>query len=231
MSHEHRAAAGFLATWIAASLVSASLATAQTPAPDPHQHGAESGPAQQAAPQAPPAGGPGSGTAMPGGGMMGGMMPMMEMMMRHHAMAMESATMPGAAMADRVEGRIAFLRAELRITDAQARMWDDLAQALRDNAKTLAELRPAAGRAGAATTLPQKLDQQERWFAARTEGIRTIRSALSRLYPALSDEQKRTADELMPMNLGLMPMAMGPMVGGQGAPMPMRPPPRRGSNP
>ena len=49
--------------------------------------------------------------------------------------------MGGMATIDRVEGRIAFLRAELKITDAQADAWNGFADALRTNAKKLAEVR------------------------------------------------------------------------------------------
>lgn len=46
---------------------------------------------------------------------------------------------------DYSEGRIAFLRAELKITDAQAPAWNAFADASGANAKALGELRGSMG--------------------------------------------------------------------------------------
>ena len=218
------AANSLVALIAAASLAATSPALGQTTPPsDPH-HPPGGAPAQTAPQSAPPTSGampaPGtgaSGMSMHGGDMpmMGGMHSMMMDMMRQHAMAM---AMPGMDMADRVDGRIAFLRAELKITEAQAKLWNDFAQTLRDSAKKLGALRAGMGtRPGApASTLPQRLDQQEQWYVARTEGIRSIKMSLSHLYGALSDDQKKTADQLMAPHLGLMPMGGMAMGGGPG---------------
>src|SRR6266567_3084743 len=68
----------------------------------------------------PPAGQPGMGQGMMGGEgmmkMMGGNMPMMDMM---RMMRSSDGGMGGMATIDHVEGWIAFLRTELKITDAQ----------------------------------------------------------------------------------------------------------------
>ena len=218
------AANSLVALIAAVSLAATWPALGQTAPPsDPHHPpgGAPAQAAPQAAPStsgAMPAPGHGaSGMPMMGGDMpmMGGMHSMMMDMMQQHAMAM---AMPGMDMADRVDGRIAFLRAELKITEAQAKLWNDFAQTLRDSAKKLGALRTGMGRrqGGPASTLPQRLDQQEQWYVARTEGIRSIKMALSHLYGALSDDQKKTADQLMAPHLGLMPMGGMAMGGGPG---------------
>ncbi len=49
-----------------------------------------------------------------------------------------------SAEASHVEGRIAFLKTELRITDAQLPLWNAVADALRDNAKSGRRLWPRA---------------------------------------------------------------------------------------
>jgi hypothetical protein len=108
-------------------------AQAQAPAAgDPHHPPQTATPAPAPAQPTPPAGQPGMG-GMPMMNMMGGM-PMMNMMggMPMHMMMMRMMGMiwPGMATIDRVEGRIAFLRAELKITDAQASAWDAFAAAL-----------------------------------------------------------------------------------------------------
>jgi hypothetical protein len=201
------------------ALVAAALLAATAPAfaqaqQDPH-HPAGSGQTQQApaAPAAPQ--------------MRGGDMPMMGMMMQMMhggGMGMSAEAMPGMHMADRVEGRLAFLKTELKITEAQAEVWNGFAAALRNNANKLGEVRKAAP-AGTAPSLVAQLGQQETWYAARLDGIRAIKAAAERLYPALSESQRETANQLMPAHLGMgsmggmamggMPMGMSMMGGGK----------------
>ena len=120
------------------------------------------------------------------------------------------AGMSGMATIDRVEGRIAFLRTELKITDAQTAAWNAFAEALRANAKSLGEVRasmmPQAG--AAQQSLIDRVVLQEKWLAARLEGIQAIKSALTNLLGTLSDDQKKTADELLAPHLGMDMMAM-----------------------
>ena len=156
---------------------------------------------------------------MPMAGMMTGsdstaMMSMMNMLMNMMSQDMGEMAMPGMGMIDHIEGRLAFLRAELKITDTQTQAWNEFAQALRNNAKRLSELRAAMvpGDANAKPpTLGRRLEQQENWYAARLDGVRATKVTLEHLYGALSDEQKKTADELMGPHLGLMPMGMASM--------------------
>lgn len=127
-------------------------------------------------------------------------------------MGMEKMDPAGMAMVNHVEGRIAFLRVELKITDAQAGAWDAFAGALRDNARRLDEAGKAHhGDQAAAPTLEQRLAAQEQWLSARLEGVRAISAAFGHLYDALSPEQRKSADDLLAMHMGLMPVGMKPM--------------------
>lgn len=176
-----------------------------------------------------------TGGAMAPGGMMGaGGMPMMKMMrdMMGH-MGGSSMAMPGMDMADHVEGRIAFLRAELNISDTQSAGWNHFAQALRTNAKTLGDLRAAMAPPAAAPQPPlaKQLEQQERWYAARLDGIRALKSAFEHLYGALSPDQQKSADKLMGPHLGLMPMAAMSMAGMSSGQMQMPMMPMEGRKP
>src|SRR6516225_7680455 len=78
------------------------------------------------------------GGSMPMMNMMGGDMPLMNMMAMMPMMEMMGR---GMAAIDPIEGPIAFLRAELNITEAQASAWNAFADAMRTNAKKLAEVR------------------------------------------------------------------------------------------
>src|SRR6516164_4872740 len=65
----------------------------------------------------------------------------------HHPPASPAAAGPGmpGAMARYVEGRLAFLKTELKITDAQLPLWNAVADAIRANAKSMGDM--AGGRA------------------------------------------------------------------------------------
>jgi len=200
------------------------VASAQTPtADDPHHPPQSATPAP--APAQPPTGQPGTGMMgdMPMMNMMGRMrnmmgdmnmmgagMPVMNMMAMMRMMEMMG---PGMTAIDRIEGRIAFLRAELNITEAQASAWNAFADAMRANAKKLAEVRTAmmaqtdAGQQQT-PTMAQRLDLQERWLLARLEGIRALKSAVTNLYGTLSEDQKKTANELLAPQMGMGMMAM-----------------------
>jgi hypothetical protein len=150
-----------------------------------------------------------------GGGMMGGMMPMMDMMKMMEMMRQSGG---GMETVDHVEGRIAFLRTELKINDAQQPAWNTFADALRSNAKTLGEMRGLmmSQQGGGAPGLVEKLALQEKWLAARLEGTRAMKSALTNLVAIFSDEQKKTADELLAPQMGMMPMMSAMRGGGMG---------------
>ena len=231
------------ASMIAAALMLAAttaVASAQAPtAGDPHHPPQSATPAP--APAQPPTSQPGTGIMgdMPMMSMMGRMrdmmggMPMMNMMggdMNMMAMMRMMEMMgPGTTAIDRIEGRIAFLRAELNITEAQASAWNAFADAMRTNAKKLREVRaammpqPDAGQQQA-LTMAERLDQQERWLVARLEGTRALKSAVTNLYGTLSEDQKKTANELLAPQMGMGMMAMMPgQAPGQMQPRQMQP--------
>jgi hypothetical protein len=135
---------------------------------------------------------------MMGGGSMG----MMRMMG-----AAGAEGMGGMATIDRVEGRIAFLRTELKITEAQIGAWDAFAEALRANAKKLGDVRSTMmAQINAAQQAPDRLGLQEQWLTARLEGTRAIRAAVTALYGVLSDDQKKTANDILAPHMGMTMM-------------------------
>ena len=136
--------------------------------------------------ETPPAAGM-QGPGMQGGA--GGMMGMMRMMAGH------------------VEGRLAFLKTELKITDAQLPLWNAVAEAIRANAKSMSEIMSGGMMGGSQTAaLPEKLALHEKMMTAHLEALRRLKTAVDPLYAALSPEQKKRADELAmgPMGMGMM---------------------------
>ncbi len=116
------------------------------------------------------------------------------------------------AMASRIDGRLAFLKAELKITSAQQGAWDKVAVAVRASAKSMTErMQSLWSTEQKAKTLPERLDIQEKFISARLDEVRALKSALKDLYEVLGEDQKKEADTLvLPM------MGMGMMAGGGG---------------
>jgi hypothetical protein len=230
-------------TLVVALLLATAGSSSWAQSPDDHEtHHPNQKESQTGTQPTPTPGQPGMmGPGMMGGGaqgmigrggmmnMMGGNMPMANMMQMMGMMGQSGgatgcAGMSGMATIDHVEGRIAFLRTELKITDAQATAWNAFADALRANAKSLADVRgsmmPQQG--AAAQTLVDRLAVQEKWLSARLEGTRAIKSALINLTDSFSDEQKKAADELLAPHMGMMGM-MAAMRSGQMGPGQMQP--------
>lgn len=138
------------------------------------------------------------------GGMMGGdMMDNMRRMMGMMSM-MGAGMRPGA---EHIEGRLAFLKTELKITDAQTPQWNVFADAVRANAKAMADTHKQVMSQGSPKTLPERLALQQKAMTAHLDAFNTTTSALDKLYDALSAEQKKVADEIIVGPMG-MPMGM-----------------------
>jgi len=131
-------------------------------------------------------------------GMMGGGMDQMMAMMR--AMMAER----GGMMFDHVEDRLAALRSELKITDAQMPQWNRFADALRSTAKSMKGVHEQMMQEGMPATLPARLDLHEKMLSAHLEALKSIKTALNPLYAALSDAQKKLADQSMLSPTGMM---------------------------
>jgi hypothetical protein len=110
-----------------------------------------------------------------------------------------------AMMTGHIEGRLAFLKTELKIMDAQASLWNAYADASRDNAKAMTA-HGTAMMSGASTglSLPDRLDQHEQFMAAQLDALRAMNKALKPLYTALNDAQKQAADQFVWSPMGMM---------------------------
>jgi LTXXQ motif family protein len=126
------------------------------------------------------------------------MMQMMEKMMRGQMNSSSgSAAVSGPAdVTERLEGRIAFLKAELQISDKQLADWSNLADALRASRQHLLEARKMLVMDDRGTG-GERLERYERHLSERLEAVKSARSAFTRLYASLSDTQKQTADAIL----------------------------------
>lgn len=134
--------------------------------------------------------GPGYGQGRMGPGMMGsgpGMMggcPMMGM------------TSEGQALMF-TEGRIAFLKTELGITDAQKAVWDSYADAIKRNLQNMQSMWQSMKAVFEAKTPVERLDAHIGTMDGRLGALKAIRPALADLYAALTADQKKKADEIL----------------------------------
>ena len=136
--------------------------------------------------------GPGSGPGMmmgngpfgPGGmmGMMGGC-PMMS-----------TTGDPASTFA---EGRIAFLKAELAITDVQKPVWDAYAEAIKRNLQSMQGMWQTMKAVFDAKTPVERLDAHINAMDSRVAALKEIKPALEKLYSALTADQKKKADEFL----------------------------------
>ena len=122
--------------------------------------------------------------------------------------------------ADRIDGRVAFLKAELKITDQQQSQWSNFEKVLRENAaerkaagekmraehqakraefQKAAEEAKAKGQTPTPPTRPtavERMEQRQAFAKARLETEAKVLNAFKPLYASLSDDQKKTADQL-----------------------------------
>lgn len=94
-----------------------------------------------------------------------------------------------------IEGKLAFLKAELQITSAQENAWNVFADSMR---KAVA-MKPAnaAGREGGGATLPERMDDQTRQLEWRLAVLQAKQAAIAKLYTQLDAKQKTLADTLI----------------------------------
>jgi len=110
-----------------------------------------------------------------------------------------------AAMGSHIDGRLAYLKAKLKITDAQEHLWTTYAGAMRDSAKSMVVHCTAmmGPRQAAALSLADRLDQHQQFMAAQLDALGAMNEAPKPLYAVLSDTQKQAAEQLL---WGLMGM-------------------------
>jgi hypothetical protein len=96
-----------------------------------------------------------------------------------------------------IEGRIAFMRAELKITDAQQAQWERVVAAMRDSARQMDQMaQQLRAQRGQTQSAVDRLDQRARFTATRAGTDKAFADAFKPLYASFSDDQKKSADDL-----------------------------------
>jgi periplasmic protein CpxP/Spy len=97
-----------------------------------------------------------------------------------------------------VDGRIAFLKAELKITPAQEGQWQQFAAVMRQNAQSLDQtIASARQHRGAPVNAVERMEMRARFTQIRAENEGRLLTAFRPLYTNLSPEQQQVANELM----------------------------------
>lgn len=108
------------------------------------------------------------------------------------------AARPHRDFAARLDGRIAYLKAALKITPAQEAQFDKVAQAMRENAtarqKTFEAMR---GQRDQTHTAVDRLETGVKLSQERTQAQERYLAAFKPLYDSFSTAQKQAADSLL----------------------------------
>ncbi len=182
---------------------SAGAPKAEAPKADEHagHHGGDAGGGKSGGMMGGMMGGMGGMGGMDHGGSGGGMAGMMQHMM--------------CGFTEHLDGRLAYLKAELKLTAEQTSAWENFADAWRGvaqkaNAKCAAtDNRPDNSK----PPVLQKLQKMENHMADHLEIVRAQKAAIEPLFTALSEDQKKTASETL---TGIMKVGMS-MGGGAAA--------------
>ena len=115
--------------------------------------------------------------------------------------------MPG--MFRHTEGILAFYKAELRITEAQTPQWNIFADAARAGAKGMREALQRAATQPATATAAERLERRVALLSSFLDATKAAAAAVKPLYAALTQEQRKLADEFMAEHMqsmrGMMP--------------------------
>lgn len=132
--------------------------------------------------------GAGSGSGMMGGGMMGGGM---------MAMGRGECAMMGEDGATHTAGRIAFLKAELAISDAQLPAFEAYTAALKNSLENMGAMHSSTMAAKETASPVDRLGAHVAAMKARLKVLKELQPALATLYGSLSADQKTKANQIM----------------------------------
>lgn len=97
-----------------------------------------------------------------------------------------------------IEGRIAYLKTELKISDAQQPQFDAVATVMRDNAKAMHDaFQTLRGDRNQPQTALSRLEARAKFAQLRADGEAKMLAAFRPLYQAMSPDQQKAADEML----------------------------------
>ena len=102
------------------------------------------------------------------------------------------------------EGRLAYLKSELNIKDAQQAAWKEYSDAVTDRVGVMQSVRQTMMEAMRTGNANERMDARITGMEAMVAAMKVVKPATEKLYAVLSDEQKKIADQLIGMGCGAM---------------------------
>jgi len=136
-------------------------------------------------------------------GMIGGGCPTMGMMGQG---MMGQGMMSGrqARMGAVVDGRLAYLKGELNLADAQMEAWNGYADAVKGRVAVMQGMRQGMMDAMQKGSATERMDVRIKGMEAMVEAMKAVKPAAEKLYAVLTDDQKKIADQLIGIDCGAM---------------------------
>lgn len=103
-------------------------------------------------------------------------------------------------MDEHINGQLAYIKAELKITEAQESQWSVFAGIFREEKEKQAracKMAQEQSRSLMSASLPESMKMMAGNLAERLESLRAMEAAVQPLYTILSKAQRKTADEIM----------------------------------
>jgi hypothetical protein len=113
-----------------------------------------------------------------------------------HRMMMHSGPM--------MEARLAYIKADLEVTEAQLPAWEGYADAIRARRRTMGAMREEMMKAQEGGSALQRMDARIKAMQTKLDAIKALKAPTEAFYAVLSDEQKKKADELLGGRCGMM---------------------------
>ena len=146
------------------------------------------------------------GMGMMGQGMQGMMGPGMMGNMPMGMGSMGQGMGPGMMMGQgpMMEGRLAYLKAELGITDTQAAAWDGYVSAVKARGDTMQSMHATMMQAMQSGTAFARMDAHAAAMQSMMDSMKSLKPATEALYKVLGEDQKKKADMLLGMGCCMM---------------------------
>jgi hypothetical protein len=135
------------------------------------------------------------GGMMQQGGMMDRDAPMGHAMCGKRGMKKRHSMMPPTV--PMMEGRLAYIKADLEITEAQMPAWNAYADAVRAKRAKMEEMHAEMMKAKESENALQRVDARIKSLETTLDSLKASKPALEALYAALTDAQKKKADRLL----------------------------------
>jgi len=103
-----------------------------------------------------------------------------------------------------MEERLASIKAELGITEAQTSAWDDYASAVKARGMAMQDMHTAMAQTTETGSALERLDAHTKTMESMVESLKALRPVTETLYKVLSADQKKKADLLLGMGCWMM---------------------------